>query len=104
MLSRRDSTQSSSPSKRRSFYFPFEHAEDLELQDRSVDLFEKLRERAPADRKTQFEEFADYARRHREVIRRFGRFPHRNALLGRESTEAESAYLAAGGERFSGVK
>jgi uncharacterized protein (DUF924 family) len=86
------------------FYFPFEHAEDLDLQDKSAHLFEKLCERAPADGKPQFEEFVDYARRHREVIRRFGRFPHRNALLGRESTAAETAYLAAGGERFSGGK
>jgi uncharacterized protein (DUF924 family) len=83
---------------------PLEHAEDLELQNRSVGLFEKLCERAPAAMKTQFEEFADYARRHREVIRRFGRFPHRNAVLGRKSTSEESDYLASGGERFGDSK
>jgi uncharacterized protein (DUF924 family) len=81
-------------------YLPFEHAEDLELQHRSVALFEKLCLRAPEPMKSQFEEFADYARRHRDVIRRFGRFPHRNALLGRESTGEEADYLASGGEMF----
>src|SRR2546425_82786 len=81
-------------------YLPFEHAEDLELQNRSVELFLKLCLRAPELLKSQFEEFADYAHRHREVIRRFGRFPHRNALLGREPTSEESAYLGLGGEVF----
>ena len=81
-------------------YLPFEHAEDLELQNRSVELFEKLCLRAPELLKSQFEEFADYAHRHREVIRRFGRFPHRNAVLGREPTSEEADYLASGGEMF----
>lgn len=81
-------------------YLPFEHVEDLELQNRSVELFEKLCRQAPDSMKAEFEEFADYARRHREVIRRFGRFPHRNSVLGREPTIAESAYLASGGESF----
>jgi uncharacterized protein (DUF924 family) len=47
-----------------------------------------------------FRGFSDYARRHRAVIARFGRFPHRNDALGRQSTPEESAYLASGGERF----
>ncbi|HEV8341804.1 MAG TPA: DUF924 family protein [Candidatus Binatia bacterium] len=85
-------------------YLPLEHAEDLELQNRSVGLFEKLCERAPDSMKSQFEEFADYARRHRDVIQRFGRFPHRNAVLGRKSTSEESDYLASGGERFGESK
>lgn len=83
-------------------YLPFEHAEDLELQNRSVELFEKLCRRAPEPMKSQFEEFADYARRHRDVIRRFGRFPHRNALLGRKPTSEEEDYLVSGGEMFGG--
>jgi uncharacterized protein (DUF924 family) len=69
------------------FYLPFEHAEDMDAQERSVDLFRRL-----GDDTTYL-----YALVHLDVIRRFGRFPHRNAALGRETTEAESAYLADGG-------
>jgi uncharacterized protein (DUF924 family) len=63
-------------------------------QDLSVALFEGLRDH-PAHAKTGGT--IDYAWRHRQVIQRFGRFPHRNAALGRESTAAEHAWLAAGG-------
>ncbi len=83
-------------------YLPLQHAEDLDLQNRSVQLYDALCERAPTCLKILCRRCAEYARRHREVIRRFGRFPHRNALLGRESSQEESAYLAAGGETFSG--
>jgi len=72
------------------FYLPFEHAEDLTLQDRCVTLVDAL---ADAD-------FMRYARLHRDIIARFGRFPHRNALLGRTSTGEELQFLAEGG--FSG--
>lgn len=81
-------------------YLPLEHAEDLGLQARSVKLFEQLIARAPAALHPRFEQFANYARRHRDVIHRFGRFPHRNALLNRRSTLAEIAYLKSGGETF----
>lgn len=67
------------------FYLPFEHAEDLDDQRLSVALF---RERVGEGL------YLDYAERHLVVIERFGRFPHRNAVLGRESTEAERAWLA----------
>ncbi|NNL67685.1 MAG: DUF924 domain-containing protein [Myxococcales bacterium] len=83
-------------------YLPFEHAEDLASQDRCVALYEALAARARPDLAAKFDEFTGYARRHREVIARFGRFPHRNAALGREPTDAERAYLAEGGEDFSG--
>ncbi len=83
-------------------YLPFEHAEDLAHQDRCVALTEALVARAPAGMARSFESFADYARRHREIIRRYGRFPHRNAALGRPSTPDEEAYLQSGGETFSG--
>lgn len=72
------------------FYLPFEHAEDMAAQERSVDLF----------RRNGRENEQLYALIHMDVIRRFGRFPHRNEVLGRETTEAEAAYLADGG--FSG--
>jgi uncharacterized protein (DUF924 family) len=71
------------------FYLPLTHSEDLEDQELGLSLTEAL-ERAGG-------ETAASARRHRDVIARFGRFPHRNAALGRESTAEELAFLAAGG-------
>jgi uncharacterized protein (DUF924 family) len=86
---------------RRAFaYLPLEHAEDLTLQDRAVALFSALCAAAEPAQRAQAEEFLDYAQRHREVIARFGRFPHRNAMLGRTSTAAELAYLAQPGAGF----
>ncbi len=69
------------------FYMPFEHAEDMAAQERSVDLF----------RMTGDQEFTYFALVHLDVIRRFGRFPHRNAVLGRQTSAAEQAYLDSGG-------
>ena len=81
------------PVQRMFVYLPFEHSEDLADQDRSVMLFETLRgELGDAT--------IDYAARHRDVINRFGRFPHRNAVLGRPNTPAEEAYLAEPGAGF----
>ncbi len=74
-------------------YLPFEHSEMLADQDEAVRLFETLRDSLSA-------ETIDYAHRHRDVIRRFGRFPHRNAALGRVSTAEEDAYLAEPGAGF----
>jgi uncharacterized protein (DUF924 family) len=79
--------QAMTPCERMFVYLPFEHAESLDVQDESVRLFESLRDALGGDT-------ADYARMHRDVIRAFGRFPRRNAALGRESTEAEKEYLA----------
>ncbi|MGS0998510.1 DUF924 family protein [Rhodanobacter sp. UC4451_H18] len=81
-------------------YLPLEHAEDMGLQQRAVTLFEALHAQAPVAERARFAEFLDYARRHREVIARFGRFPHRNAVLGRDSTAAEREYLAQPGAGF----
>jgi uncharacterized protein (DUF924 family) len=81
-------------------YLPLEHAEDIGLQQRSVELFEQLASRAPAALRPRFEQFTNYARRHRDVIQRFGRFPHRNGLLNRRSTSAEIVYLESGGDTF----
>jgi uncharacterized protein (DUF924 family) len=77
------------PALRPFFYLPFQHSESLEDQDRAVALCETL-ERAGG-------ESARAARQHREIIHRFGRFPHRNAALGRVSTPEESRFLAEGG-------
>lgn len=83
------------------FYLPLQHAESLEVQDESVAAYRRLLGEAPAELRPVFEQCVDYAGRHREVIRRFGRFPHRNGLLGRATTAEESAWLGAGGETFS---
>lgn len=81
-------------------YLPLEHAEDAEAQERCVSLFRELLERAPPELAPRFDAFLSYALRHQEVIRRFGRFPHRNAILDRPSTSEERAYLEAGGDTF----
>jgi uncharacterized protein (DUF924 family) len=69
------------------FYLPFMHSESLADQDRSVALF----------RQAGLDGGLKWALHHRDIIRRFGRFPHRNAILGRNNTEDESAYLVSGG-------
>jgi uncharacterized protein (DUF924 family) len=84
------------PPVQRGFSFlPFEHAENLSLQLRSVDLFDMLAADAPG-----YAGMLDYAKRHYEVIRRFGRFPHRNAILGRDSTPEEVEFLKQPGAGF----
>ncbi len=81
------------PIQRVFFYMPMMHAEDLELQQRAVTYFIRLRNAANADWKSIFANFHHYAELHLEMIERFGRFPDRNALLGRKSTPEEIAVL-----------
>lgn len=88
------------PIERVFVYLPLEHAEDLAMQQRAVALFTALRDGVPAAQRKPFDGFLDYAERHRDVIARFGRFPHRNAVLGRVSSEAELAYLRQPGAGF----
>ncbi len=76
-------------------YLPFEHAEDRALQRTAVQLFEQLGRDEPA-----LAGLAEWARRHREIVERFGRFPHRNAALGRPSTSEELAFLQTPGSSF----
>ena len=83
------------PLQRLFAYLPLEHAEDAALQERSVALFTAL-----AAEHAGFGEVLHYAERHRDVILRYGRFPHRNAALGRENTPEEAAYLATPGSGF----
>jgi uncharacterized protein (DUF924 family) len=78
-------------------YLPFEHSESLMQQERSVALFSAL---AREMQHEAFDNAHDYALRHREVIARFGRFPHRNAILGRESTTTEIEFLKQPGSSF----
>lgn len=96
-LERRDD-EALTPLERLFAYLPLEHAEDLALQWRSVTLFRALALQASPQARGQYDNFLDYARRHCAVIARYGRFPHRNAALGRPSTADEQAYLAEGGE------
>lgn len=77
------------PVRRQFLYLPFEHSEDLADQEESLRLFARL----SADESSA--DYLDYARRHANVIRRFGRFPHRNAALGRVTTEEEASFLAS---------
>ncbi|HKX41698.1 MAG TPA: DUF924 family protein [Burkholderiaceae bacterium] len=80
----------------RSFvYMPFEHAESTIAQDEAVRLFTRLAAAAP-----DLGHMLDYAHRHRDVIQRFGRFPHRNAILGRRDTPEETTFLQQSGSRF----
>ena len=89
-----------STAERAFLYMPLEHSERLADQDECVARFERLvAESAPADRGA-LAGMLDYARRHREVIARFGRFPHRNAILGRASTVEELAFLRTPGSSF----
>jgi len=82
------------PVERQFLYLPFAHAEDLAMQERSIALHTRLRD------ETGLSDPLLWAEKHAAVIRLFGRYPHRNALLGRESTPEEIAFLATPGSRF----
>jgi uncharacterized protein (DUF924 family) len=85
----------------RSFlYMPFMHSEDLDMQDRSVALFTALAASAPAELRGGLAAAVQYAEKHRDIIARYGRFPHRNAALGRDSTSAEIEFLKQPGSGF----
>ena len=75
-------------------YLPFEHSEAPAVQSRSIELFTRLRD------ETGLSDPLRWAEKHARVIRRFGRYPHRNAILGRASTPAEIAFLREPGSRF----
>lgn len=93
--------KSLSPLERVFFYLPLEHAESREQQARSVALFEALAaEQAGTPAQATFAGFTDFARRHQVIIERFGRFPHRNDILGRTSTPEEAAFLQQPGSGF----
>lgn len=82
------------------FYLPFEHSESMVDQEISVDKFRAAAESAKGAAKELLEDFTDYALRHLRVVERFGRFPHRNAILERESTREEIAFLKEPGSSF----
>ena len=83
------------PFMRAFVYMPFEHAQGIVMQDEAVRLFTRLATAAP-----ELAHMLDYAHKHRAIIARFGRFPHRNAILGRRSTAEELAFLETPGSHF----
>jgi uncharacterized protein (DUF924 family) len=82
------------------FYMPMQHAESPEAQDESVAAYRRLLDETKEALREPFEAALRSAENHRAIIERFGRFPHRNRLLGRESTPDETRWLHSGGESF----
>lgn len=81
-------------------YLPLEHAESLQLQEQCVALFSALAAAVPEADREVFTGYVNYAVRHRDIIRRYGRFPHRNRVLGRASTPEETEFLRQPGSSF----
>ncbi|MHC8409079.1 DUF924 family protein [Pseudomonas sp. Hz4] len=88
------------PIQRVFIYLVFEHCESLAVQNEAVSRFIALVAEQPEADRAVFADNLDYAERHQKVIARFGRFPHRNAVLGRESTAEELVFLSRPGSRF----
>ena len=82
------------------FFLPLEHSESLEHQDLCVEHFEQLVENARPSFRPFCARSLDYAHQHRDIIQAFGRFPHRNAILGRTNTPAEKFHLSKPGAGF----
>lgn len=81
-------------------YHPFHHAETIEGQERGGALLQQVRESAPSEWHRYIDRSIWGWGRHRDIVARFGRFPHRNTVLGRESTEEEIAFLAENDQSF----
>jgi uncharacterized protein (DUF924 family) len=81
-------------------YLPFEHSEDHDDQATSVRLFSALRDEAPDGEKATYGNYLDFALKHKVIIDRFGRFPHRNVILDRESSPEEQEFLKGPGSSF----
>ncbi|WP_339490926.1 DUF924 family protein [Pseudomonas sp. EL_65y_Pfl2_R95] len=96
----RGNDQQLAPIQQVFIYLVLEHAEDLRLQDQAVAAFTDLLDQAPAPEQALFADYLDYAERHQRVIARFNRFPHRNKVLSRPSSEQELLFLQEPGSRF----
>lgn len=92
--------QELAPIERAFFYLPLQHSERLDAQERGLRYYEALLHELSAPVAGRLQGFRDSAIEHRDIIGRFGRFPHRNRILGRRSTPAELEFLAAGTRRF----
>ncbi|MFP5402807.1 MAG: DUF924 family protein [Gammaproteobacteria bacterium] len=88
------------PIERVFLYLPLEHSEELSDQREAVRLFDALAADVAPTAQPAFAGYLDYARRHLEIVERFGRFPHRNAALGRETSAEEAAFLREPGSGF----
>ena len=86
--------------ERQFVYLPFEHSEKLEDQKKLLELVDSMYADAPENKETSLDGFKEYAIKHYDIIKRFGRFPHRNAILGRESTTEEIEFLKQPGSSF----
>lgn len=88
------------PVERIFFYMPLQHAEVSDAQEESVAAYRRLLNEAPQDLRPMFASALEAAETHRSILARFGRFPHRNRVLGRASTAEEAQYLRHGGDTF----
>ncbi|MEJ2256190.1 MAG: DUF924 domain-containing protein [Woeseiaceae bacterium] len=88
------------PIQRAFFYMPLQHAESAKVQAKSVELFTRLAESVSPTYRETFETIAQFAELHKDIIDQFGRFPHRNQLLGRDNTPEEDEYLAGDSPDF----
>jgi uncharacterized protein (DUF924 family) len=88
------------PIERVFFYMPLQHAESRKVQQKSCDIYNKLAEAVSPTYKETFETIAQFAELHRDIIERFGRFPHRNALLDRRNTADEEEFLSGDSPGF----
>ena len=79
---------------------PYQHAEELNAQKEGVSAYQQQANSAPEEWQNIMRGYQDFAQQHLDIIEQFGRFPHRNAALGRETTEQENAYLSSGGKTF----
>jgi uncharacterized protein (DUF924 family) len=89
-----------SPIQRVFYYMPLQHAESRKVQEKSVALYNKLAESVSPTYRETFETVAQFAELHKDIIDQFGRFPHRNKLLGRQNTAEENLYLAGDAPDF----
>ena len=76
------------------FFMPMQHVESRKVQNKSVAVYQGLVKQAGEAERDTFETFSQFAELHRDIVEQFGRFPHRNAILGRENTPLEAEYLA----------
>ncbi len=88
------------PIERVFYYMPLEHSEDINTQNKSIELFSELLNDVPVELKKQFHAYLDFAEQHRVIIEQFNRFPHRNNLLNRTSSPEELLFLQENGSSF----
>jgi len=89
-----------SPIEQIFFLMPYQHTEDLSRQREGFGCYERVLQNAAPEWQEMIAGSVDFARQHLEIIEQFGRFPHRNAILGRESSSEEQAYIDGGGATF----